>query len=171
MVYLQQHHELKNEGLKVSSTHIRQALANANFDLTARLLGRPYTMSGRVAHGNRLGQLLGFPTANIHLKYKIIPLKGVYAAKIHGTSFGALKGIVNIGTRPTIDVGSKNNILEAHILDFNKDIYGEKLTIEFLYKIRQERKFDSIELLRQQIIEDVKQARFFFGHSRLQDKL
>jgi riboflavin kinase / FMN adenylyltransferase len=151
-VYLPGHNQFR-----ISSTHIRQALANANFDLAKRLLGRPYTMSGHVAHGNGLGQILGFPTANIHLKHKVAPLKGIYTAKIYAAGvIDPLSGVINIGTRPTVD--GKNNLLEVHLLDFNQDIYGKKLVIEFLHKLRDERKFDNLDLLRQQITEDVKQA-------------
>jgi len=156
-VYLSSH----KEQFKINSTHVRQALANANFELATKLLGRPYAMCGRVVHGNSLGKRLGFPSANICLKHKILPLKGVYAAKIQGQSFGIKEGIVNIGTRPTIN--GKTNILESHIFDFDKNIYGEKLIIEFLHKIRQEQKFDSLELLQQQVIEDIKQAKKFFN--------
>ena len=146
---------------RVSSTHIRQALANANFDLAKRFLGRSYTMSGRVVYGNGHGKVLGFPTANIRLKHKIIPLQGVYIVKIKGAGVGWLNGVVNIGIRPTI--GNKDIFLEVHILDFNKNIYGKKLIVKFLCKIREERKFDSLESLRRQIVQDVTFAENFFN--------
>lgn len=147
-------------GTKASSTHIRQALAAGNFKLAKLLLGRPYSISGHVAHGKHLGHLLGFPTANIYLRQKTTPLNGVYAAKVKGIGSKTLNSLVNIGFRPTVD--GTNFILEVHILDFNKNIYGKKLKIEFLQKIRDEKKFANLELLRQQIAADVDKGKTLF---------
>jgi riboflavin kinase / FMN adenylyltransferase len=123
-------------------------------------LGRSYTMDGHVTHGNHLGRVLGFPTANINLKHRILPLTGVYAVRVNVEN-SQKNGVANIGVRPTTGGGS--NILEVYILDFNKDIYGKKIIIEFLHKIRPERKFDNLELLQQQIIKDVWQVKNFFS--------
>jgi len=144
---------------KVSSTHIRQALAANDFKSAATLLGRSYTISGRVAHGDKLGHKLGFPTANIYLQHKILPIRGVYITKVYNLANKALIGVTNVGNRPTIN-GSRN-VLEVHLLNFAKDIYGKRITIEFIKKLRDEIKFASLDELKQQIEKDVKQASTF----------
>ncbi len=145
------------DGTRVSSTHVRQALAVADFTLAKHLLGRAYAMSGHVAHGNRLGHMLGFPTANIYLHRKVLPFTGVYFVNVTGIDDKVRSGIANIGTRPTI--GGDRNMLEVHILDFDEDIYGKKIEVEFLHKLRDEVKFDSLGLLKQQIEQDVAKAK------------
>jgi riboflavin kinase / FMN adenylyltransferase len=142
--------------VRVSSTLIREALLFNNFQLAEKLLGKPYTISGKIAHGNQLGRKLGFPTANIYLHQRVIPVKGVFSVKIWGLENEPLLGIANIGSRPTIK-GDKN-VLEIHIFEFTQNIYGRRIQVEFLYKIRDEIKFESIEKLRQQIMLDIKQA-------------
>lgn len=148
---------LQRDGTKVSSTHVRQALAVGDFGLAHELLGRPYSMSGRVAHGNRLGHQIGYPTANIYLHHRVLPFTGVYIAKVTGIEKKPKLGIANIGTRPTVD--GKHNVLEVHLLDFDEDIYGVRICVEFLRKIREEIKFASVELLKQQIEKDVARVR------------
>jgi len=115
-------------GLRVSSSAVRDALASANLDLAAQLLGRPYAIAGRVAHGNKIGRTLGFPTANIQLKRKRVPLAGVYAVTVSGIDKRHLPGAASIGVRPTIGDGLKP-VLEVFLLDFNQDIYGAHLTV------------------------------------------
>ena len=140
------------DNTKVSSTHIRQALAIGDLKTAEKLLGRPYSMSGKVAYGDKLGHKLGFPTANIYLHHKVLSIAGVFIVKVQ-----EMIGIANVGTRPTID-GSRN-VLEVHLLDFDKDIYGQRIQVEFIEKIRDEIKFDSLNLLKQQIAKDVEKAR------------
>lgn len=141
-------------GIKISSTHIRQALAIGDLRLAKRLLGRAYSISGKVAHGDGRGRELGFPTANIYLRHKVLPLQGVFAVRITGIGKQPIKGIANVGNRPTF--GGNRNLLEVHLLSFNKNIYGERIYVEFLKKIRDEKKFDSLELLKQQIGQDIR---------------
>lgn len=143
--------------VRVSSTMVRQALAAADFKLAQHFLGRPYSISGKVGHGNKLGNKLGFPTANIHLQRMVLPFTGVYKVKIKGLDANIYTGVANIGKRPTIN-GTKN-LLEIHILNFKQNIYGKRIEVEFLHKIRDEIKFDSLELLKQQIQQDVNRAK------------
>jgi riboflavin kinase/FMN adenylyltransferase len=145
---------------RVSSSRIRAALAAAEFSLTKQLLGRSYWMCGRVIHGDKIGKKLGFPTANIAVMRKTVPLTGIFIVKVHGLAAEALNAVASIGTRPTIN-GTKM-LLEVHLLDFNEDIYGRFIKIEFLSKIRDESRFDSLEILKKYIANDVKTAREFF---------
>ncbi len=142
---------------KVSSSHIRQALAIGDLETAERLLGRPYSMSGRVAYGNQLGYRIGFPTANIYLRHKVLPIRGVYIARIKGLNTKPVIGVVNVGNRPTIN--GTRNVLEVHLLDFNKDIYGTRIEVQFIKKLRDEIKFASLDLLKEQIEKDVNQAK------------
>jgi riboflavin kinase/FMN adenylyltransferase len=142
---------------KVSSTNIRQALAIGDFKTAEKMLGRPYSMSGRVGHGDRLGHKLGFPTANIYLAHRILPINGVYIAKVKGLAIKPLLAVANIGNRPTVN--GMRNILEVHILNFNKDIYGIRIEVEFIEKIRDEIKFASLDLLKQQIERDINKVK------------
>lgn len=144
------------DGILVKSTAIREALIKGDCALAARLLGRPYTIIGRVAHGDQRGRLLGFPTANIYLSINIAPLRGVYAARVY-VDEEVFWGSANIGFRPTI--GGSKHVLEVNLLDFERDIYGKRIKVEFIHKLRDEKKFDSLELLRQQIEEDVEQVK------------
>lgn len=142
------------EDQRVSSTVIRQALFNDDFAFAKMLLGRPYTIEGRVIHGNQLARKLGFPTANIRLHRKQPALHGVYFVNVKNScSNQQYQGVANIGLRPTIN--GKTAVLEVHLFDFEENIYGQYLTIEFIKKIRNEVKFDSIAALQQQIAQDV----------------
>jgi len=145
------------DGLRVSSTKVRTALANADFALAAHLLGRPYTITGRVLHGQKLARQLGTPTANIQLKRRRIPLSGVYltSAEIDGTRW---PGVANIGVRPTV-AGDGRPHLEIHLLDFAGDLYGRRLTVEFHQKLREEQRFASLEALKSAIDADIAAAR------------
>ena len=137
---------------RVSSTRIRDALLNNDFDLAKNLLGRPYTFSGKVVHGQHLGRTIEVPTANIWLPKQKLPISGVYAVscKLMGKS---LKGIANMGTRPT--VGGTMPVLEVHLFNFNDDIYSKRLEVEFKHKIRDEKKFNNLDMLKLQIQEDI----------------
>jgi riboflavin kinase/FMN adenylyltransferase len=147
----------QQDGHRVSSTRVRQALADGNFILAQQLLGRAYTMLGKVVKGDQRGRLLGFPTANIRLQRLQSPLQGVYAVKVHGLADKPLPGAANIGKRPTLD--GLQEWLEVHLLDFQEDIYGRKIEVEFIAKIRDEQQFASKELLIQQLQQDIKKAR------------
>lgn len=142
------------DGLRVSSTMVRDALASGDFVLAEELLGRPYAICGKVIHGNALARQLGFPTANIHLHRKKAPLHGVYYVDVQNMHDGKwYQGIANIGLRPTID--GKSTTLEVNIFDFNQDIYGQHLSVIFREKIRAEKKFASLDELKQQIAQDI----------------
>ena len=143
-------------GERVSSTRVRSALAHGRLDEAAALLGRPYSISGKVVHGAQRGRQLGFPTANVHMRHERPALTGVYAVKLDG-----LHAVANLGVRPTI-AGVPKLSLEVHVLDFNADLYGRHVHVEFLHKIREEMKFDGLDALKAQIAKDVEIARSFF---------
>jgi len=145
---------------RVSSTRIRVALNEGDFSSAEALLGRPYWMSGRVAHGDKRGRTIGFPTANIFLHRNAVPVDGVFAVEMCGIDDRPIAGVANVGTRPTVD-GSRA-LLEVHLFDFDRDIYGRHVQVSFLKKLRPERKFESFELLKRQIERDAEQARAFF---------
>ena len=141
---------------RVSSTWIRETLSLSDFSTTKKLLGRPYSFEGKVVHGNRLGRSIGFPTANIWLPKNNLPIKGVFSVKI-SIDVSEFEGIANIGIRPT--VGGTSPVLEVNIFDFKKEIYGKRLKVEFVKKIRDEKKFDSLDDLKKQIAKDVNTAK------------
>ncbi|WP_428609569.1 bifunctional riboflavin kinase/FAD synthetase [Sedimenticola sp.] len=147
---------------RVSSTRIREALAQGDLALAERNLGRPYQICGRVAHGDARGRTIGFPTANIDLHRKVSPVHGVYAVRVHGLSEGSLPGVANIGNRPTV-VGDPRYLLEVHLFDFSRLIYGEHVQVEFCKWLRDEQRFESFDALRRQIEQDAAQARTFFA--------
>ncbi|MEK7991761.1 MAG: bifunctional riboflavin kinase/FAD synthetase [Thiotrichaceae bacterium] len=149
------------DGERVSSTRIRHALAQGNMQLANELLGRPYMLSGRISYGQQRGRTIGFPTANIFLHRHKSPLQGVFAVKVHGLGHRALTGVANLGTRPTVN-GSQL-LLEVHLFDFKQQVYGKYIDVEFIAKIRDEQKFDSFELLKQQINQDAQAARQLFN--------
>ena len=141
---------------RVSSTWIRETLSLSDFSTTKKLLGRPYSFEGKVVHGNRLGRSIGFPTANIWLPKNKLPIKGVFSVKI-SIDVSEFEGIANIGIRPT--VGGTSPVLEVNIFDFKKEIYGKRIKVEFVKKIRDEKKFDSLDDLKKQIAKDVNTAK------------
>ena len=147
---------VSRNGLRVSSTRIREALLKSDFVLAKELLGRAYTFSGKVVYGQQLGRTIGVPTANLWIPKQRLPIAGVYAVKclLGGEPFN---GIANMGIRPTVD-GSKP-VLEIHLFNFNESIYGQRLTVEFTNKLRDEKKFDNIALLKEQILQDISQAK------------
>ena len=148
------------DGERVSSTRIRQCIQQDDFDQAAELLGRPYALSGRIAHGQKLGRQLGYPTINIKMGDKTLIVKGIFAVHVKGIDNRLLEGVASIGTRPT--VAGVDTILEVYILDFNEDIYGRSVTVEFLHKIRDELKFDSLEELTLNIGRDTEKAIAYF---------
>ncbi|HSJ48224.1 MAG TPA: bifunctional riboflavin kinase/FAD synthetase [Gammaproteobacteria bacterium] len=148
-------------GERVSSTRVRTALAQGDLEAAEALLGRPYRISGRVAAGEQRGRTIGFPTANIHLHRHQSPLQGVYAVELFGLEQEPLPGVANLGRRPT--VGGTRLQLEVHLFDFDREIYGRNVHVNFLRRIRDERTFESFDALRQQIDADAAQARAFFG--------
>ena len=145
---------------RVSSTRIRQLLEQSEFAEAKRLLGKPYTINGRVVKGKQLGRTLGAPTANVHLHRYRSPLSGVFAVvvSINGHTH---KGVANVGVRPTVG-GDTKPILEVHLFDFANDIYGEQISVECVYKLRDEQKFDGIEALTEQIHRDMQYAKDYF---------
>jgi riboflavin kinase/FMN adenylyltransferase len=147
-------------GERVSSTLVRKALAEGDHQLVKRLLGRSYAMLGRVRRGDQRGREFGFPTANIYLHRKLTPVRGVYTVFMHGIAGRPWPGVANVGVRPTVD--GTRTILEVHLLDFNQDIYGRYVKVEFCEKLRDEVRYSSLDLLKQQIAQDVNQAREYF---------
>ncbi|MGD8112028.1 bifunctional riboflavin kinase/FAD synthetase [Vibrio sp. TRT 17S01] len=142
---------------RVSSTAIREALAKDNLTAAAEMLGRDYSISGRVAHGRKLGRTIGFPTANIPLKRCVSPVSGVYVVQALGLGNKPIGGVANIGNRPTVN-GVRQQ-LEVHLFDFHANLYGKQLEIVLLHKLRDEHKFDSFDALKQQIELDAEAAR------------
>ena len=145
---------------RISSSSIRENILAANFPEANRLLGREFMISGRVVHGNALGRTLGFPTANFWLKRQSFPLEGIFAAQVHGLSDKPLPGAAYIGYRPVIK--GKVPILEVNILDFDQDIYGKRLSVELLSKLRNDKPIDGLDALKQQIASDVEAIRDYF---------
>jgi riboflavin kinase / FMN adenylyltransferase len=154
------------DGARVSSTRVRQALVRGELELAARLLGRPYDMCGRVAYGDQIGRTLGFPTANIHLLRRVTPVYGVYAVMMSGPGLQLWPGIANIGHRPTVR-GTRAQ-LEVHLLDFQGDLYGQQVKVDFLHHLRPERRFESLDALRRQIQRDEHAARIYFAARGMQ---
>jgi riboflavin kinase/FMN adenylyltransferase len=145
------------EGMRVSSTAVRERLAHSDYSGAARLLGRPYRMMGRVVHGRQLGRTLGFPTANLRLMRRKPPLWGILAVWIHGVASRPLPGVASLGTRPTVN--GIEPLLEAHVFDYSGDLYGRAIEIEFVAKLRDEVKFDSLDELMVQMNIDGARAR------------
>lgn len=155
----------EHQGVRISSTYVRQQLQKGEFERVELLLNRPYGISGTVVKGQQLGRDLGFPTCNVKLNRKTLPLHGVYACDVRVNNEDLaerfLKGAANIGYRPTVSDSSKA-VLEVHLLDFDSDLYGEKITVIFRHKIRDEQKFASLEALQARIAIDVQTVREFF---------
>ena len=157
-------HSFRIGGDRVSSTLVRQALAAGKMEDAEKLLGRPYRMCGRVAHGDKIGRTLGIPTANIYLHRKVSPVQGIYVVEVFGLKGEPLQGVASVGNRPT--VGGTKPLLEVYIFDFNKDIYGKYLNIDFLHKIRNEKKFANLDELKTWIEDDIVKARDWFARNK-----
>ena len=150
------------DGERVSSTRIREALESADFAGAERLLGRPYTISGKVIYGRQLGQTLGAPTANLHLDRLRAPLSGVYVVEVSGAGLEAAVGVANVGVRPTVDDSIRAN-LEVHLLDREVGLYGQHIDVTFRHKLRDEKKFGSVEELKENIARDIENTRTWLG--------
>jgi riboflavin kinase/FMN adenylyltransferase len=148
-------------GLRISSTAIRDALRQDDLTLAENLLGHPYSISGRVVHGDALGRTIGFPTANLPLKRLVAPVKGVYAVEVFGLGPTPFPGVANIGTRPT--VAGVRQQLEVYLLDVTMDLYGRHIDVVLRAKVRNEQRFASLDALKQQIANDVVTTREYFG--------
>jgi riboflavin kinase/FMN adenylyltransferase len=149
------------DGNRISSTLIRNLLANDKLDEANKYIGRPYSISGKVVHGEKRGRKIGFPTANIHMRHNRPPLKGVFAVKFQNHF-----GVANLGIRPSIK-GEKKLQLEVHLLNFSSDLYGQHVSVIFLKKLRDEKKFKSLDELKEQIKLDVIKAKLFFDKKNL----
>jgi riboflavin kinase/FMN adenylyltransferase len=165
------------ESQRVSSTLVRKCLSANDLDAASKLLGRPYRMSGRIGYGRQLGRTLGTPTANVILQRNKLPMTGVYAVKVieitvdHCHASQVLdpagkvivwQGVANIGVKPTV-AGSPEPSLEVHIFDFQGNLYGKRLSVEFCHKIREEKKFDGLDALKAAIANDMQVVREFFS--------
>jgi riboflavin kinase / FMN adenylyltransferase len=151
--------------LRVSSSALRELLSAGDVHGAHALLGRPYSISGRVMHGDKIGRTLGFPTANIQLRHNRPPLTGIYAVTVDGIGPAPLEAVASMGVRPTV-TGSGEMRLETYIFDFSADIYGRHLRINFLKKLRDEEKYAGLEALKRQIALDCEEARSFFRADR-----
>jgi riboflavin kinase/FMN adenylyltransferase len=145
------------DGERVSSSGVRTLLAAGQLDRAAVMLGRPYAMCGKVTRGERLGRQLGYPTANMRIERRGTPLTGIYAVRVRGADEGTLPGVASLGTRPTVD--GRELLLEAHIFDFDGDLYGRRLEVEFVSYLREEIRFASVEALVEQMNDDAVRAR------------
>lgn len=151
------------DGERISSTRIRAALEDQQFELANSLLGRTYTINGKVIYGQQLGRQWGVPTANVQLCRYRSPLSGVFAVSTYLPDGRVVNGVANVGMRPTVG-GLKKPILEVHIFDFDEDLYGQDLAVEFKHKLRNEKKFDSLDQLKEQIYRDRDTAKQWFAN-------
>ncbi|AUN95615.1 bifunctional riboflavin kinase/FAD synthetase [Pseudazoarcus pumilus] len=158
---------LEHDGVRVSSSAVRAALADGALDRAAELLGRPYSIAGRVVAGKQLGRSIAYPTANIALRHRRPALTGVFAVAVEGLAPAPVAGIANLGSRPT--VGGQCPNLEVHMLDWSAECYGAHLRVHFLHKLRDEARYDSLDALKQQIRRDEAAARAWFADHPLQD--
>jgi len=149
------------DGRRASSTAVREALATGDLTLASSLLGRNYAITGHVAHGDKLGRTLGFPTANLPLRHPPA-LTGIFAVRVHGLAGGPCNGVASVGVRPTIADGGRP-IAEVYLFDFDDTIYGRRITIEFLEKLRDEERFADVAALTRQMQRDAVEAREFFA--------
>jgi riboflavin kinase / FMN adenylyltransferase len=145
------------DGMRVSSTRIREALSAGDFEAASRLLGGPYAISGRVVRGNQLGRTLGFPTTNLRFHGRTPALSGIFAARVHGVAEQPWPAVASFGTRPTVD--GTEPLLEAHLFDFDGDLYGRHIEVEFVARLRDEEKFPDLPTLVAQMHRDAAQAR------------
>jgi riboflavin kinase/FMN adenylyltransferase len=150
-----------HNGVRVSSTAVRAALAEGDMRKAQSYLGRPYSISGRVEHGDGLGKRIGFPTANIQLKHNRPPLSGIFVVQAHAEGMGVLQGVASLGVRPTVHRNGKP-VLEVHLFEFAQQIYNKHLRLDFLHKLRDEEKYPDVETLTRQIALDVENAKQWF---------
>lgn len=154
-------HTVSHDGVRISSTAVRAALAAGQMKRVHEYLGRPYSISGLVVHGDGVGRKLGFPTANVQLKHNRPPLSGVFVVEVHAAGMGVLQGVASLGVRPTLKSGA-SPVLEVHLFEFEQDIYGKSLRVEFLQKRRDEQKYPDVTTLTRQIALDVENAKKWF---------
>ena len=145
------------DGIRVSSTAIRDALASGDLAKATALLGRPYRMSGRIVRGRQVGRALGYATANVDLRRRQSAVTGIYAVRVHGLPEGAIEGVASVGTRPTFDLTKP--LLEVHLFNFDREIYGEYIHVDFIEHLRGEEKFASVDDLVAQMKIDEENAR------------
>ena len=157
------------DGIRVSSTAVRKALSSDDLGLARRLLGRPYSISGKVVNGDKLGRRIGFPTANMQLRHNRPPLSGIFAVEVRGaldtSPQQVTRGVASLGVRPTVHEGGKP-VLEVYLFDFNQEIYGQHLRMDFLHKLRDEEKYSDLDTLIRQIRLDVENAKKYFQTSQ-----
>jgi len=149
------------DGERVSSGRVRAALEAGEFVTAQRLLGRPYSMRGRVRHGDKFGRTIGFPTVNLPVKRRRVPLKGVFAVRVSGAGLAALPAVASLGTRPMVN--GMQMLLEAYLFDFDGDLYGQELEVEFVAHLRDELTFPSMDAMVQQMGRDAADARRMLG--------
>jgi riboflavin kinase/FMN adenylyltransferase len=149
------------DGERVSSTAVREALAAGKLARATRLLGRSYSISGRVVRGDGIGRKLGYPTANIQMKQNRPPFTGIFAVEVHGAAETAVRGVASLGVRPTVKQNGAP-VLEAYLFDFEADLYGRHLRVDFFEKLRDEEKYRDLATLTRQIGCDVENARAYF---------
>ena len=154
-------HTVLHGSVRISSTAVRAALAEGNMRMAQSYLGRPYSISGRVEHGDGLGKQLGFPTANIQLKHNRPPLSGIFVVRVQGDNLSPMQGVASLGVRPTVRQGGKPT-LEVHVFDFASEIYNKHMRLDFLHKLRDEEKYPDLETLTRQIALDVENAKQWF---------
>jgi riboflavin kinase / FMN adenylyltransferase len=151
------------EGERVSASRIRSLLANGDFAQAEPLLGRAFVIDGKVEYGNQLGRTLGYPTANIHLSQRVSPVHGIFAVRVGlGEGECSWPGVASLGVRPTVNQVSEP-LLEVHLFDFDGDLYGQRMAVEFVAKLRDEQKFDGLEPLKAQMAIDSRMARELLG--------
>lgn len=146
---------------RVSSTAVRAALAAGKLTRAARLLGRPYSISGRVVSGDQVGRKLGFPTANVQMKHNRAPLAGIFAVEVAGAAGHILRGAASLGVRPTVHEKGRM-VLEVYLFDFTGDLYGKHIRVDFLHKLRDEAKYVDLDTLKRQIAADVADIKSYF---------
>jgi riboflavin kinase/FMN adenylyltransferase len=155
------HSVLHDDGVRISSTAVRAALAEGDMRKAQSYLGRPYSISGRVEHGDGLGKRIGFPTANIQLKHNRPPLSGIFVVTVQGDGMPPMHGVASLGVRPTVRTDGKP-VLEVHVFNFAREIYNKHMRVDFLHKLRDEVKFPDVESLTKQIALDVERAKQWF---------
>jgi len=156
---------VSRDGRRISSSAVRDALASGDFASARELLGRPYFISGHVVHGRKLGRTIGFPTLNVPIPFERPAVSGVFVVRVHGLGERPIPGVASLGTRPAVERDGRP-LLEVHLFDFDADIYGRLVRVEFLHKLRDEAKYDSIDLLTAQIERDAQAARDWFSAAR-----
>jgi riboflavin kinase/FMN adenylyltransferase len=151
------------EGERVSASRVRQLLGAGDFAVAAALLGRPFVIEGKVEYGNQLGRTLGFPTANVHLRERVSPVQGIFAVRVGlGEGECSWPGVASLGVRPTVNQVSQP-LLETHLFDFEGDLYGRRMAVEFVAKLRDEQKFHDLDALKAQMDHDARSAREILG--------